>query len=174
MTERERLNELALQSMAARKAAAEKHERERVAAITRVVADRKGTDNLHQWCDSVFSGYQLPETGHSLIVSKMPWSYACNVQVYFGDTRLPSWTECVGIAFEHTGPETHHIPRIFLLVLAMAVDSGFEVATEYKRLTLPSMQSVQDHLINYVADLGEGYLQGVFQNHMKGKFWNEV
>ena len=174
MTDRERLNELAQQSMVARKAAVEKSERERAAACLRVESERDQTDELFQWCNSTFSGYCLPETGHSISVSKMPWSNACNVQVYFGDTRLPSWTECVGLTIDHSGPETHHIRRSFLLVLVMSASTGYEVVTEYKCLTLPTTQAVHDHLLHLVADLGAVHLQGVLEKFMKSKFWREA
>ncbi len=130
MFDRERLEEMARQRVLKRQQATAAKGRDGLAALELYRAEHARTAELFVWCEETFSGYSLPETGHTLSVSKSPWSNACNTHVYFGDTRLLPGADYVGLSITHTGEEPLQFQPAILLVLARAVASQYEIVTE--------------------------------------------
>ena len=104
----------------------------------------------------------------------MPWSHASNVHVYFGENRLPSWADCVGLSFEHTGPETQDERRTILLVLVRATGGGYEVVTEDGSRTMPTAEATKGYLIQFVADSGCGTSAGTVRETWPGEVLAQV
>jgi hypothetical protein len=173
MGDRDRLDTLARQRLAEREAAAARRGQERAATAAEADARRAGFDDLAGWCEGTFAGYALPETGHVLGVSRIPWAHACNLDIYLGDARVPPGGDCVGLSVEHGGPETGGERRVVLLTLVRAGVAGFEVYTEDGSRTFASSEEVKDHLLRFVADAGADWLRALFEKLARGKFWKK-
>jgi hypothetical protein len=170
MSDRVRLDTLVKQKMLQRQKAAELSDQAKLAEIDKRKGDKTATAQLFQWCEKTFSDFTLPETGHVLGVSKMAWSQACNLTVYFGDTRLQPGVEYVGMAIAYTGPETYSQPTNVLLLLARSVSAKFEVISEDGISPCSSLEDVQACLLNFVADFGAARLSAVLEKIARGRF----
>jgi len=170
MTDRDKLDTLVRQRMAEREEAVAENQRNRALILAKRQSQRTVLDELWKWCEDTFAGYQLPETGHELSVSKTLWSSASNIHVYFGDTRLAPWMECIGLSINHCGPETFDERSTIVLLLVRAVNDGFEVITEDASQTVNSVAAVHDQLMKFVADFGAERLRKLFEKLSRGKF----